>query len=46
MVMAAIITPTPDPFNMMLVALPTYFLYEVGIILSRLAYRGKRKADA
>lgn len=46
MVMAAIITPTPDPFNMMLVALPTYFLYEVGIILSRLAYRGKHKADA
>ncbi|HMM41201.1 MAG TPA: twin-arginine translocase subunit TatC [Thermomicrobiales bacterium] len=42
MVMAAIITPTPDPFNMMLVALPTYFLYEVGILLSRLAYRGKR----
>lgn len=41
MISAAIITPTPDPFNMMLVALPTYLLYEVGILLSRLAYRGK-----
>lgn len=34
---AAIITPTPDPFNMMIVALPVYVLYEVGIIISRLA---------
>lgn len=41
MVMAAIITPTPDPFNMMLVALPTYVLYEVGILLSRLARRSR-----
>ncbi|HYI16892.1 MAG TPA: twin-arginine translocase subunit TatC [Thermomicrobiales bacterium] len=35
MVAAAIITPTPDPFNMMMVAIPTYALYEVGILLSR-----------
>ncbi|PYE53059.1 twin-arginine translocase subunit TatC [Deinococcus yavapaiensis] len=34
---AAIITPTPDPFNMMIVALPVYVLYELGIIISRLA---------
>lgn len=40
MVAAAIITPTPDPFNMMLVAVPMYMLYEVGIILSRFARRG------
>lgn len=37
MVAAAIITPTPDPFNMMLVGLPIYGLYEFGIILARLA---------
>jgi sec-independent protein translocase protein TatC len=36
---AAIITPTPDPFNMMLVMLPLLVLYEVGVILARLAYR-------
>lgn len=35
MVASAIITPTPDPFNMMLVAIPTYALYEIGILLSR-----------
>jgi sec-independent protein translocase protein TatC len=37
MVGAAIITPTPDPFNMFLVAAPMYFLYEVGVLLARLA---------
>ncbi len=29
---AAILTPTPDPFNQCLMALPMYFFYEVGII--------------
>ncbi|KEF33524.1 preprotein translocase subunit TatC [Deinococcus sp. RL] len=33
---AAFITPTPDPFNMLLVAGPLYALYELGILLSRL----------
>ncbi len=33
---AAIITPSTDPFNMMLVAIPLYFLYEVGIVVSSL----------
>lgn len=37
MIAAAIITPTPDPFNMMLVAVPTYILYEVGVFLTRFA---------
>lgn len=37
MVAAAIITPTPDPFNMMLVAIPMYFLYEFGTFLTRFA---------
>ncbi|MGH7230100.1 MAG: hypothetical protein ACREJU_01910 [Nitrospiraceae bacterium] len=30
--MAAILTPTPDPFNQCLMALPMYVFYEVGII--------------
>jgi sec-independent protein translocase protein TatC len=34
-VAAAIITPTPDPFNMMLVAIPLYILYELGVLFSR-----------
>ncbi|MCP2013979.1 sec-independent protein translocase protein TatC [Deinococcus sp. HSC-46F16] len=33
---AAFITPTPDPFNMLLVGVPLYALYELGILLSRL----------
>jgi sec-independent protein translocase protein TatC len=33
---AAILTPTPDAFNMMLMAGPMYILYEIGIQSSRL----------
>lgn len=34
---AAIITPTGDPYNLLLLAVPMYLLYELGILLSRLA---------
>ncbi len=34
---AAIITPTTDPVNMMLVMVPFMLLYELGILLARLA---------
>jgi len=37
MIAAAIITPTPDPFNMFMVAAPMYALYELGIILAKFA---------
>jgi len=37
MVAAAVITPTPDPFNMFFVAAPMYALYEAGVLLARLA---------
>jgi sec-independent protein translocase protein TatC len=43
MIAAAIITPTPDPFNMMMVAGPTYLLYEVGILMSRTVRRSLRE---
>ncbi len=36
-VIAAVITPTPDPFNMVLVMAPLILLYEIGILLARLA---------
>ena len=40
---AAAITPTPDPFNMMIVAIPMYALYEVGAVASYFALpRGER----
>lgn len=35
--LAAVITPTPDPFNQTLVALPIYLLYELGVFLARFA---------
>jgi sec-independent protein translocase protein TatC len=41
MIAAALITPTPDPFNMFMVAAPMYVLYELGIFLSRFAGRSK-----
>jgi sec-independent protein translocase protein TatC len=36
---AALITPTPDVYNMMLLAVPTYVLYEVGILLMKMSER-------
>lgn len=36
-VIAAVITPTPDPFNMMIVMVPLFLLYETGVLLARLA---------
>lgn len=35
LVFAAVITPTPDPGSMLLVAVPLYVLYELGVLLSR-----------
>ncbi len=37
--LAALITPTPDPFNMLVVMVPLYLLYEFGVVLARLSYR-------
>ncbi len=38
-ILAAIITPTPDAFNLALMAVPLYLLFEVGLFCSRLAAR-------
>ncbi|MBC8334047.1 MAG: twin-arginine translocase subunit TatC [Anaerolineales bacterium] len=45
-VLAAVVTPTPDAFNMLLVMAPLVVLYEVGIFLAWLAERARRKALA
>jgi len=42
-VVAAVITPTPDPFNMALVMGPLYMLFELGLIFTRIF--GKRKEE-
>jgi sec-independent protein translocase protein TatC len=36
-VIGAIITPTPDPFNQTLVAIPMYLLFELGLVFARFA---------
>ena len=40
-VIAAILTPTTDPLSQSLMAVPMYFLYELGIIFSRLFLKDK-----
>ena len=40
-VVGAVITPTPDPFNQTLVSIPMYLLFELGLLLSRLAARSR-----
>jgi sec-independent protein translocase protein TatC len=35
LIVGAIITPTPDPFNQLLVAVPMYLLFELGLFLAR-----------
>jgi sec-independent protein translocase protein TatC len=44
LVLAALITPTADPFNFALVALPLVILYEVSILVVRLAQRKVARA--
>lgn len=43
-VLGAIITPTFDPINQSLVAIPLIFLYEIGYWLGRLVYKKKTPA--
>lgn len=44
-ILAAIITPTFDPVNQALVAGPLLVLYELGVLLARLAGRGRRETE-
>ncbi len=43
-IFAAILTPTPDPFNQCLMAFPMYVFYEVGIISA--GFFNKKRAQA
>ena len=45
-ILAAILTPTGDAFNLMLMAVPILILYEVGILASRFAANLKSKKDS
>lgn len=43
---AAILTPTPDPFNQCLMAVPMYVFYEVGIVSAGFFGKKRRPAGA
>lgn len=44
--LGAFITPTPDPFNQTMVAIPIYLLFELGLFLSRWAESKPARATA
>ncbi|MSQ15265.1 MAG: twin-arginine translocase subunit TatC [Dehalococcoidia bacterium] len=44
-VLGAVITPTLDPFNQTLVAVPLMLLYEIGILLSKIAFRQRNQGN-
>ena len=44
-IFAAVLTPTPDPFNQCLMALPMYIFYEVGIISAGFFNKKKPMAE-
>ncbi len=46
LIVAAIITPSPDMISQVLVAIPLYFLYEVSIVVAKREERRKRKLEA
>jgi sec-independent protein translocase protein TatC len=42
-VASALITPTPDVYNLSLLAVPMYIFYEIGIILVKMVEKQKAK---
>lgn len=46
LILSAVITPSTDPFNMAIVFVPLYLLYETGIIISRLFARSPLESPA
>jgi sec-independent protein translocase protein TatC len=45
LVLGAVVTPSPDPFSMMLIATPLYLLFEISILISALVVRKQQKAE-
>lgn len=39
LILAAIITPTPDPVTQLMVAIPLYILYEISVLIARATYK-------
>ena len=45
-IVAAIITPTPDPVNQTILAIPLMLLYEISIWVTAIAYKKRQEADS
>ena len=45
-IVAAVVTPTPDIFNMALMGVPLYLLFEIGVILVKIIERRQAAATA
>jgi sec-independent protein translocase protein TatC len=45
LILGAVVTPSPDPFSMMLISTPLYFLFEISILVSALVVRKQRKEE-
>ena len=45
LVAGAIITPSPDPFSMLVISLPIYMLFEISIFISAMVIRQKKKEE-
>jgi sec-independent protein translocase protein TatC len=45
LIVAAVVTPTADPYTMMIVALPLFLLYELSIMISASIQKKKQKAE-
>ncbi|MCX7929329.1 MAG: twin-arginine translocase subunit TatC [Chlorobi bacterium] len=46
LIIAAILTPTPDPINQLFFAAPLYVLYELSIAISKFAVKRRSAADS
>jgi sec-independent protein translocase protein TatC len=44
-IVAAVVTPTPDIFNMALMGVPLYFLFEIGVILVKIIERKRAESE-
>ena len=44
-ILAAVITPTGDPFSLLVVSVPLYMLYEFSILISRKEVAGQNVED-
>lgn len=43
LIIAAVLTPSPDPINQLIFAIPLWILYEISIIIAKFAYKKKEE---